>query len=117
MQLQLLEYSSLEMAVVMHILRLDTPIVPSGIVLEIISLSLWDSFTSLLFLLSVVLYSLLSYKLILVHVDFSGSGAAMDVVVSSIRAYLSALNKMSSFIGALNASSEAPESISVQTSE
>ena len=40
MQLQLLEYSSLEMAVVMHILRLDTPIVPSGIVLEIISLSL-----------------------------------------------------------------------------
>lgn len=49
--------------------------------------------------------------------SFSGSGAAMDVVVSSVRAYLSALNKMSSFIGALNASSEAPETVSVQSSE
>ncbi|XP_047048891.1 2-isopropylmalate synthase A-like [Lolium rigidum] len=49
--------------------------------------------------------------------SFSGSGAAMDVVVSSVRAYLSALNKMSSFIGAVNASSEAQESISVKTSE
>ncbi|VAI15575.1 unnamed protein product [Triticum turgidum subsp. durum] len=49
--------------------------------------------------------------------SFSGSGAAMDVVVSSVRAYLSALNKMSSYVGAVKASSEAPETISVQTTE
>ncbi|KAM3255895.1 hypothetical protein ACQJBY_048824 [Aegilops geniculata] len=49
--------------------------------------------------------------------SFSGSGAAMDVVVSSVRAYLSALNKMSSYVGAVKASSEAPEIISVQTTE
>ncbi|KAM3273806.1 hypothetical protein ACQJBY_043159 [Aegilops geniculata] len=49
--------------------------------------------------------------------SFSGSGAAMDVVVSSVRAYLSALNKMSSYVGAVKASSEAPATISVQTTE
>ncbi|WVZ88082.1 hypothetical protein U9M48_034635 [Paspalum notatum var. saurae] len=35
---------------------------------------------------------------------FSGSGAAMDIVVSSVRAYLSAVNKMCSFAGAVKAS-------------
>ena len=49
--------------------------------------------------------------------DFSGSGAAMDIVVSSVRAYLSALNKMCSFAGAAKASSEVPESASVQRTE
>ncbi|KAF0890146.1 hypothetical protein E2562_038249 [Oryza meyeriana var. granulata] len=48
---------------------------------------------------------------------FSGSGAAMDIVVSSVRAYLSALNKMSSFVGAIKASSQVPEGQSVQTTE
>nr|ARE67149.1 isopropylmalate synthase [Aeschynomene afraspera] len=32
-----------------------------------------------------------------VHRTFSGTGAGMDVVVSSVKAYISALNKMSSF--------------------
>ncbi|XP_062182643.1 2-isopropylmalate synthase A-like [Phragmites australis] len=49
--------------------------------------------------------------------SFSGSGAAMDIVVSSVRAYLSALNKMCSFAGAVKASSEVPESTIVQTTE
>jgi len=49
--------------------------------------------------------------------SFSGSGAAMDIVVSSVRAYLSALNKMCSFAGAAKASSEVPESASVQRTE
>ncbi|KAL5204242.1 hypothetical protein ABZP36_009113 [Zizania latifolia] len=48
---------------------------------------------------------------------FSGNGAAMDIVVSSVRAYLSALNKMSSFVGAVKASSEIPEGKIVQTAE
>ncbi|XP_015697552.2 2-isopropylmalate synthase A [Oryza brachyantha] len=48
---------------------------------------------------------------------FSGSGAAMDIVVSSVRAYLSALNKMSSFVGAIKASSQVTEGQSVQTTE
>ncbi|KAF2909456.1 hypothetical protein DAI22_11g027000 [Oryza sativa Japonica Group] len=48
---------------------------------------------------------------------FSGSGAALDIVVSSVRAYLSALNKMSSFVGAIKASSEVSESQRVQTTE
>ncbi|GJN28352.1 hypothetical protein PR202_gb16463 [Eleusine coracana subsp. coracana] len=38
--------------------------------------------------------------------SFSGSGAAMDIVVSSVRAYLSALNKMCSFVGAVKSSSD-----------
>ena len=50
-------------------------------------------------------------------VDFSGSGASMDIVVSSVRAYLSALNKMCSFAGAAKANSKAPESASVQSIE
>lgn len=37
----------------------------------------------------------------------------MDVVVSSVRAYLSALNKMCSFAGAVKASSQVAESTSV----
>uniref|UniRef100_A0A804NYW2 2-isopropylmalate synthase n=1 Tax=Zea mays TaxID=4577 RepID=A0A804NYW2_MAIZE len=50
--------------------------------------------------------------------SFSGSGAAMDIVVSSVRAYLSALNKMCSFAGAARASStEVPGSASVQRAE
>ncbi|ONM19858.1 2-isopropylmalate synthase 1 chloroplastic [Zea mays] len=49
--------------------------------------------------------------------SFSGSGAAMDIVVSSVRAYLSALNKMCSFAGAAKASGEVPESASVQSAE
>ncbi|KAF8706511.1 hypothetical protein HU200_030787 [Digitaria exilis] len=49
--------------------------------------------------------------------SFSGSGASMDVVVSSVRAYLSALNKMCSFAGAVKASSEVPESASVGSKE
>nr|CBX24424.1 hypothetical_protein [Oryza glaberrima] len=48
---------------------------------------------------------------------FSGSGASLDIVVSSVRAYLSALNKMSSFVGAIKASSEVSESQRVQTTE
>uniref|UniRef100_A0A0A9HGM9 Pco062200b n=1 Tax=Arundo donax TaxID=35708 RepID=A0A0A9HGM9_ARUDO len=48
---------------------------------------------------------------------FSGSGAALDIVVSSVRAYLSALNKMCSFVGAVKASSEVPANQSVQTTE
>ncbi|KAK3119708.1 hypothetical protein QOZ80_9AG0674100 [Eleusine coracana subsp. coracana] len=40
--------------------------------------------------------------------SFSGSGAAMDIVVSSVRAYLSALNKMCSFVGAVKSSSDVP---------
>jgi 2-isopropylmalate synthase len=55
--------------------------------------------------------------LISVLVDFSGSGASMDVVVSSVRAYLSALNKMCSFAGAVKASSEVPQSTRVQSRE
>ncbi|WVZ54552.1 hypothetical protein U9M48_005333 [Paspalum notatum var. saurae] len=49
--------------------------------------------------------------------SFSGSGAAMDIVVSSVRAYLSALNKMCSFAGAAKASSEVPETATVQSKE
>ncbi|GJN13829.1 hypothetical protein PR202_gb00576 [Eleusine coracana subsp. coracana] len=45
---------------------------------------------------------------------FSGSGADMDIVVSSVRAYLSALNKMCSFVGAVKASSEVPENQSFE---
>jgi 2-isopropylmalate synthase len=41
----------------------------------------------------------------------------MDIVVSSVRAYLSALNKMCSFAGAAKASGEVPESASVQSAE
>ena len=52
-----------------------------------------------------------------VLVDCSGSGASMDVVVSSVRAYLSALNKMCSFAGAVKASSEVSESTRVQSKE
>ncbi|CAN6344367.1 unnamed protein product [Urochloa humidicola] len=49
--------------------------------------------------------------------SFSGSGASMDVVVSSVRAYLSALNKMCSFAGIAKASSEVHERASVQSKE
>ncbi|CAO2140811.1 unnamed protein product [Urochloa humidicola] len=49
--------------------------------------------------------------------SFSGSGASMDVVVSSVRAYLSALNKMCSFAGIAKASSEVHENASVQSKE
>jgi 2-isopropylmalate synthase len=52
-----------------------------------------------------------------VSVDFSGSGASMDIVVSSVRAYLSALNKICSFAGAVKASSEVPEIASVPSTE
>ncbi|KAJ4807266.1 2-isopropylmalate synthase 2 [Rhynchospora pubera] len=41
---------------------------------------------------------------------FSGSGAAMDIVVSSVRAYLSALNKMLSFVTVVKATRESSES-------
>ncbi|KAJ3681048.1 hypothetical protein LUZ60_015537 [Juncus effusus] len=41
---------------------------------------------------------------------FSGSGAAMDVVVSSVRAYLSALNKMLSFVTVVKATPEGNKS-------
>ncbi|XP_078175927.1 2-isopropylmalate synthase A-like [Carex rostrata] len=40
---------------------------------------------------------------------FSGSGAAMDIVVSSVRAYLSALNKMLSFVTVVKATRESSE--------
>jgi len=50
-------------------------------------------------------------------VDCSGSGASMDVVVSSVRAYLSALNKMCSFAGAVKASSEVSENTRVKSKE
>ncbi|XP_065020618.1 2-isopropylmalate synthase A-like [Musa acuminata AAA Group] len=40
---------------------------------------------------------------------FSGSGASMDVVVSSVRAYISALNKMLGFVSAMRASKENTE--------
>ncbi|XP_042386683.1 2-isopropylmalate synthase A-like [Zingiber officinale] len=46
------------------------------------------------------------------HRTFSGSGAAMDVVVSSVRAYISALNKMLGFVSAMKASKETPKNIS-----
>ncbi|XP_074575749.1 2-isopropylmalate synthase A-like [Curcuma longa] len=39
---------------------------------------------------------------------FSGSGAAMDIVVSSVRAYISALNKMLGFVSAMKASEDTP---------
>ncbi|KAL6847414.1 hypothetical protein ACP4OV_023267 [Aristida adscensionis] len=42
---------------------------------------------------------------------FSGSGAATDIVVSSVCAYLGALNKMCSFVGAVKGSSEVPRSV------
>ena len=48
---------------------------------------------------------------------FSGSGAAKDVLVSSVRAYMSALNKMSSFIGDVRSNVEAPGSMSVQATK
>ncbi|OAY72858.1 2-isopropylmalate synthase A [Ananas comosus] len=48
---------------------------------------------------------------------FSGSGAAMDIVVSSVRAYISALNKMLGFISAVKATSEKPQGKTVQSSE
>lgn len=38
----------------------------------------------------------------------SGSGAAMDIVVSSVRAYISALNKMLGFASAVKASKDTP---------
>jgi hypothetical protein len=117
MQLQLLESSSVEMSVLMNILGLVTPIVPSGTVLEIFLLGGVHFHLCYSIIYCFIFIFFTYYKLISMHVDFSGSGAAMDVVVSSVRAYLSALNKMSSFIGALNASSEAPEAVSVQTSE
>ncbi|KAJ4771883.1 2-isopropylmalate synthase 2 [Rhynchospora pubera] len=41
---------------------------------------------------------------------FSGSGAAMDILVSSVRAYLSALNKMLSFVTVVKATRESSES-------
>ncbi|CAL9108282.1 unnamed protein product [Musa textilis] len=40
---------------------------------------------------------------------FSGSGASMDIVVSSVRAYISALNKMLGFVSAMKASKENTE--------
>ncbi|THU68912.1 hypothetical protein C4D60_Mb08t08850 [Musa balbisiana] len=40
---------------------------------------------------------------------FSGSGASMDIVVSSVRAYVSALNKMLGFVSAMRASKENTE--------
>ncbi|XP_066355837.1 2-isopropylmalate synthase A-like [Miscanthus floridulus] len=49
--------------------------------------------------------------------SFSGSGASMDIVVSSVRAYLSALNKICSFAGAVKASSEVPETASIPSTE
>ncbi|XP_020101772.1 2-isopropylmalate synthase A-like isoform X2 [Ananas comosus] len=48
---------------------------------------------------------------------FSGSGAAMDIVVSSVRAYISALNKMLGFISAVKATSKKPQGKTVQSSE
>lgn len=50
-------------------------------------------------------------------VGFSGSGASMDIVVSSVRAYLSALNKICSFAGAAKASSDVAEIASVPSTE
>jgi 2-isopropylmalate synthase len=50
-------------------------------------------------------------------VGFSGSGASMDIVVSSVRAYLSALNKICSFAGAAKASSDVAETASVPSTE
>lgn len=41
----------------------------------------------------------------------SGSGAAMDIVVSSVRAYISALNKMLGFVSAMKTSKETPKNI------
>nr|ACG24230.1 2-isopropylmalate synthase B [Zea mays] len=49
--------------------------------------------------------------------SFSGSGASMDIVVSSVRAYLSALNKICSFAGAVKASSDVAETASVPSTE
>ncbi|CAD6269006.1 unnamed protein product [Miscanthus lutarioriparius] len=49
--------------------------------------------------------------------SFSGSGTSMDIVVSSVRAYLSALNKICSFAGAVKASSEVSETASVPSTE
>uniref|UniRef100_A0ACD5V919 Uncharacterized protein n=1 Tax=Avena sativa TaxID=4498 RepID=A0ACD5V919_AVESA len=48
---------------------------------------------------------------------FCGSGVAKDVLLSSVRAYMSALNKMSNFIGVQRSSSEAPGSMSVEKTE
>jgi 2-isopropylmalate synthase len=48
---------------------------------------------------------------------FSGSGASMDIVVSSVRAYLSALNKICSFVGAVKASSDVAETASVPSTD
>ena len=55
--------------------------------------------------------------LISLLVDCSGSGASMDVVVSSVRAYLTALNKMCSFAGAVKASCEVSENTRVKSKE
>ncbi|XP_072967174.1 2-isopropylmalate synthase A-like [Typha angustifolia] len=48
---------------------------------------------------------------------FSGSGAAMDIVVSSVRAYINALNKMLGFISAVKATRESPVRETSQSSE
>ncbi|TVU27050.1 hypothetical protein EJB05_29628, partial [Eragrostis curvula] len=45
--------------------------------------------------------------------SYSGSGADVDIVVSSVRAYLGALNKMCSFVGAVKAGTEVPQNQSV----
>ncbi|XP_042417057.1 2-isopropylmalate synthase A-like [Zingiber officinale] len=46
---------------------------------------------------------------------FSGSGAAMDIVVSSVRAYISALNKMLGFVSAMKASEDTPKKHNVSS--
>ena len=60
--------------------------------------------------------SAICYLISIMLVDCSGSGASMDVVVSSVRAYLSALNKMCSFAGAVKATAVS-ESTRVQSKE
>ncbi|XP_010931990.1 2-isopropylmalate synthase A [Elaeis guineensis] len=52
-----------------------------------------------------------------VHRTFSGSGAAMDIVVSSVRAYISALNKMLGFMSAVKATRENPQGKTSRSSE
>lgn len=112
------------MSVPINLLWLVTPIDPSGIVLPHpldppFSPSVCaHRFFYFIFAFPTICYVFYIVSPPLTNVSLcSGSGAAMDVVVSSVRAYLSALNKMSSYVGAIKASSEAPETISVQTTE
>lgn len=67
----------------------------------------------MLFMAYVIFFIL--FQLVFVLVDFSGSGADMDIVASSVRAYLNALNKMCSFVGAVKTSNGVPKNRSAQT--